>query len=90
LAIHKDVKKRLKTSLKAKERNQKLKSQLKTLIKKVEASPDPENLKKAFSSLDKASRKKVIHPNQASRIKSRLSKHLKQATIPGAESKAEA
>lgn len=89
MAIHKDVKKRLKTSLKEKERNQKLKSQLKTLIKKVETSPDPENLKKVFSSLDKASRKKVIHPNQASRIKSRLSKLLKQATTPGAESKAE-
>jgi len=90
LPVHKDVKKRLKTSLKAREHNRQIKSQLKSMIKKVETNPDPDNLKKVFSHLDKASRKKVIHKNEASRIKSRLSKLLNKATTPGAGPKAEA
>lgn len=89
MAIHKDVKKRLKTSLKAREHNRQIKAQLKSLIKKVETSPDPENLKKVFSHLDKASRKKVIHKNKASRIKSKLSELLNKAITPGAGPKAE-
>ncbi len=90
MAIHKDVKKRSRTSLKAKELNRKVKSQLKTLVKKAETNPDPESLKKVFSQLDKASRKRIIHQNQASRIKSRLTRLLNRATKPGAGSKAEA
>ena len=88
--VHKDVIKRLKTSLKARERNREIKSQLKNLIKKVETKPNTVNLKNAFSLLDKASRKKVIPKNTASRIKSRISKLLNKATTPGAGSKAEA
>jgi small subunit ribosomal protein S20 len=88
--VHKDVIKRLRTSLKARERNREIKSQLKNLVKKVETKPDTENLRNAFSLLDKASRKKIIPKNTASRIKSRISRILNKATKPGAGSKAEA
>ena len=88
MPIHKDVKKRLKTSLKAKTRNREIKSQLKTLIKNLETNTAPENLKKLFSYLDKATRKRVIHKSKASRIKSRFSKLLNKTTKPDAEVKA--
>ena len=88
--VHKDVKKRLKTSLEAKARNREIKSRLRSLIKKTEANPIRENLKSVFSLLDKASRKKIIHKNTVSRMKSRLSRLSNKATTPGAEAKAEA
>ena len=62
------------------------KSLMRTHIKNIEKacanqSLDKEGLKKALSSaqsnLDKAA-KKIIHPNKASRLKSRLAKLIKQ------------
>jgi ribosomal protein S20 len=38
--------------------------------------PDADNLKQVSSNLDKAAKTKLIHPNKASRLKSRLSKLL--------------
>ncbi len=88
--VHKDVKKRLKTSLIARTRNRELKSELKSLIKAAETNPGPENLKKVFSLVDKASRRNVVPKNTAARIKSRLSRLLNKPTTPGASAKAEA
>jgi len=42
------------------------------LVKRTEASSDEASLREAVSFLDKAAQKGVIHPNKASRIKSRL------------------
>lgn len=50
------------------------KENLKSLIKKVRRSNTAENLTAVFSALDKAAKTKLIHPNKASRLKSRLSK----------------
>lgn len=55
-------------------RNKKRENELKSLIKKARRENSPENLKEAFSALDKAAKVKLIHPNKASRLKSRLSK----------------
>jgi ribosomal protein S20 len=55
---------------------------MKTLIKKVETSPDGTSLKAVISFVDKAARKKIIHPNQASRIKSRLTKLVQKKVVP--------
>jgi len=74
LPTHKSVKKRLRTSKKANERNTAIKSRIKTLVKKTEALSDEVSLKEAVSFLDKAARKGTIHPNKASRMKSRLTK----------------
>jgi len=82
LAIHKSVKKRLRTSKKSNVRNTAIKSRIKTLVKKTEASPEEASLKEAVSFLDKAAQKGAIHPNKASRIKSRLTKLVQKKSSP--------
>ena len=54
-------------------RNTKRELNLKSLIKKARASHTAKNLQAAFSALDKAAKVKLIHPNKAARLKSRLS-----------------
>jgi small subunit ribosomal protein S20 len=80
LPIHKSAKKRLRQSKKANIQNRAIKSEIKTSVKKVEASLDEKDLKKTISLLDKAARKKIVHKNQASRITSRLTKLVNQKT----------
>lgn len=80
MPIHKSAVKRLKQSQKANLRNRSVKSQIKTFVKKVETSFDEKDLKKTISLLDKAARKKVIHKNVASRVKSRLTRLVSQKT----------
>ena len=67
-------------------KNQKVKQELKRTIKKFQALLSAKNITEAktfiikvFSQLDKAAKKKVIHPTLANRKKSRLSKRLKKA-----------
>ncbi len=72
MPTHKSAEKRLRISEKENLRNRAIKSRIKTLIKRTEAASDQASLKEAISFLDKAARKGVIHPNKASRIKSRL------------------
>ena len=55
-------------------RNKKRAIGLKSLIKKVRISKSAKDLQAVFSALDKAAKVKLIHPNKASRLKSRLSK----------------
>ena len=64
-------------------RNLKIKQELKKTLKKLQALLSAKNLNEAkallgkvFSQLDKAAKKKVIHPRTASRKKSRLAKRL--------------
>jgi small subunit ribosomal protein S20 len=78
LPVHKSAEKRLKQSKRANIRNRSIKSQIKTSVKKVEASLDEKELKNVVSLLDKATRKKVIHKNVASRVKSRLTRLVNQ------------
>jgi small subunit ribosomal protein S20 len=80
LPTHKSAEKRLRQSQAANIRNRAIKSQIKTSIKKVETSFDEKELKKTTSLLDKAARKKVIHKNVASRVKSRLTKLVNRKT----------
>lgn len=67
--------------------NLRIKNQIRNIIKKLKGSLEEKNfaqaksqLDKAFSSLDKAAKKKVIHKNLASRRKSKLSMMLLKAT----------
>ena len=55
-------------------RNKKRESALKALVKKAHSSKKAKDLQAAFSALDKAVKVKLIHPNKAARLKSRLSK----------------
>ncbi len=82
---------RRRTSLKRKRvdkkrrlHNLKIKQELKKGLKKFQALLSTKNINEAkaylgkiFSKLDKAAKKRIIHPNTARRKKSRLAKRLK-------------
>ena len=68
-------------------RNLKIRIQLKKTIKKFQALLSTKSIDEArallgkiFSQLDKAAKKRVIHPRTASRKKSRLTKRLSKTT----------
>lgn len=75
--------KRLRVDKKRRLRNIKIKNQLQKAIKKFRSLILIKNideakslLKKVYSLLDKAAKKRIIHPNAAKRKKSRLGKGL--------------
>lgn len=71
-AIKKVRKDKLRTA-----RNKKRELNLKSLIKKSRISKSSKDLKSVISALDKAAKVKLIHPNKAARLKSRLSSKSK-------------
>jgi small subunit ribosomal protein S20 len=54
--------------------NNRIRRQLKDAVKKARQKPTKKILSEAFRVLDRAAKKRVIHPNKAARLKSRLSK----------------
>lgn len=86
MATTKSAKKAARTSLVKRARNKPIRTALKTHITTAERNIKEQALDKAqvstvkaFSALDKAARKGVIHPNNAARRKSRLMKKLNRA-----------
>lgn len=78
------AKKRLRQSLSRRDRNRALRSSLRSQLRKLReaiASKDVSKSETEFKAtvrrLDQVAAKKVIHPNTASRLKSRLSKAVK-------------
>lgn len=63
-------------------RNRKRELALKSLLKKARLSRRAKDLHAAFSALDKAAKVHLIHPNKASRLKSRLSRGISQKPTP--------
>lgn len=55
-------------------KNVKRKLVIKSLLKKARVSKSSKDLQAVFSALDKAAKVKLIHPNKAARLKSRLTK----------------
>lgn len=53
-----------------------VKQKVKDVVKVFKSQPTKANLSKAYSLLDRASKKNVFHPNKSARIKSRLTKIL--------------
>ncbi len=75
--------KRIRTNLKATERNRAYKSELRTFVRKTRAAIEAgdkaaatEALQTASRKLDKAVSKGVIHKNQAANRKSKLAKKI--------------
>jgi small subunit ribosomal protein S20 len=72
----KSAKKRMRQTLTRTIHNRTERSQLRTAIKKVRGATDPkvraEALGEAVKLIDRAGRKRIIHPNAAARYKSRL------------------
>lgn len=83
MAHSKQSAKRNRTNLKAQERNKRQRSAMKTAVKRVVQAETPDaartNLAEAMKKLDKAAKKRVIHPNAASRQKSRLARRAAAA-----------
>ena len=78
--------KRHRQNLKRRTRNRSAKAELKTEIRQVHEAADGGKLEEAetefrvaVAKLDRAAAKRIIHPNRAARLKSRLSAHLKAA-----------
>lgn len=80
------AKKRLKQSLVRRARNRSTKSVLKTVVRKTreavaagDVALGETQFRLAAKKLDQAAAKRVIHPNSAARVKSRLTAALKRA-----------
>lgn len=77
----KSAKKRMRQTRTRTARNRAQRSQLRTAVKKVRAvagTPDaPQALRTAEKLLDRAARKRLVHPNTAARQKSRLARAAK-------------
>jgi small subunit ribosomal protein S20 len=108
MANTRSAKKRVRASVRKRNRNRATRSAVKTLITRARRPGDSkagltsEEVRHAISALDKAAEKGVLHPNNASRRKSRLMRALakiapaekpaekapaKKATAPAAEKK---
>jgi small subunit ribosomal protein S20 len=79
MANTQSAKKRVRASLRKRNRNRATRSAVKTLVSRARrpAVPDAvsmtgDEVRRAISALDKAAEKGVLHPNNASRRKSRL------------------
>jgi small subunit ribosomal protein S20 len=59
--------------------NRRIKSRMKTALDEVTRQPKTETLAAAYSSVDKAVKRNIIHRNKAARLKSQLSKLLPAA-----------
>lgn len=63
-------------------RNQIWRNRVKDIVKEVKVLSDngkkvtPEQLSKLYKTVDKAAKKKMLHPNKAARIKSKLQKKV--------------
>lgn len=82
---HKSAKKRVKTSLRKKERNKVYKTKLKNVIKKVREEEVKEtavkSLTEATALLDKLASKGIIHKNKAANQKSKLAKAVNKMAV---------
>jgi len=86
----KSASKRVKTNERNRQRNVAVRSAVKTSIKKVfeaiKNDEDQDKLKaavnRAYSIIDKAVTKGVMHKNTAARKKSRLTRHVNKGTTP--------
>lgn len=86
MPILKHAKKKVLVDRKRALSNKVVKSKVASSIKKYKATPNAETLREVFSTLDRAAKKNVYHTGKADRLKSRLSKLMKNEVV--AEKKA--
>src|SRR5213079_813272 len=87
MANTQSAKKRVRASIRKRDRNRSTRSAVKTLVSRARrpalpdaASMTSDEVRRAISALDKAAEKGVLHPNNASRRKSRLMGALAKLT----------
>jgi small subunit ribosomal protein S20 len=74
MPVTKQAKKKLRKDRKREQKNLKVKSDFKKVLKKTKRNVTNKTLSEASKVLDKAAKKGIIHKNKAARLKSRLSK----------------
>lgn len=78
----KSAKKRMELSRKWAARNKAKRTRIKSAVRKVREADDPEEARErladAFSLLDRAATKRLMHPKKVARKKSQLSKHVNE------------
>ncbi len=76
----KSAKKRMEKSREQNARNRAKRSRLRTAVKRVRQAEDAgaaqTALREAIVLLDRAATKRLMHPNQAARMKSQLARHV--------------
>lgn len=78
MPITKSAKKKMRRDQRRAIINLKIRRQMKLAVKQMRQKPAKKALQKASQMLDRAAKKGVIHPNKASRLKSRLAKLLQK------------
>ncbi|MBP9700050.1 30S ribosomal protein S20 [Candidatus Woesebacteria bacterium] len=76
MPITKSALKALRQSDRRTETNRPIRSRVKTSIDKLNETKTPDALSTAFSAIDKALKRNLLHRNKAARLKSKLSKVL--------------
>ncbi len=79
MPILKNAKKALRSSKRKAVINLIVKSKMKSSLKKTKLKPSVANLNNAYSAVDKACKKNLIHKNKAARLKRQISKICNQA-----------
>jgi small subunit ribosomal protein S20 len=80
MPVIKSAKKKLRKDKKITLEHKRLKSLLKNAISQAEKKPSEASVKKAVKIIDKVAKKKILHKNKASRIKSTLAKKIAKKT----------
>jgi len=79
MPITKSAQKALRVSKRKNVINSKIRSQIKTSLEKAKKTPTASNVNQAFSSLDTAVKKNLMHQNTAGRLKSQMSRVATQS-----------
>lgn len=74
MPLLKHAKKKLRQDKQRTLKNKSVRSVYKSALKAAKENPSDENVKKAFSQIDKAAKHNIIHENKAARLKSSVSK----------------
>lgn len=80
MPITSSAKKALRRDKRRTQVNKVIRSRLKTIIDNTSKSKDISHLPEAYSVIDRAAKKRVIHKHKAARLKSQLSKTTKSKT----------
>lgn len=80
MANHKSAKKRIRQSAKRRLLNRYKKTTMRTMVKRLRMTEDKataeEMLPKVVSTIDKVAKKNIIHKNNASNLKSKLTRYV--------------
>ncbi len=79
MPITKNAQKALRVSKRKNIVNSRVRSQVKTTLDKVKSEPTAENVASAYSAVDTAVKKNLMHRNKAARLKSQVASSVKSA-----------